>query len=106
MLTENDFPRWVHKAGKQTLLVGSLEEYEKALGSGWYSTVVGVAEVKQEPTTGETVAAANYVDDAPDDETLPTREELETKAKELGVKFNAQLGDKRLAALIQEKLGA
>lgn len=85
-----------------------MEEYEKALKTGWCGSVGDVVKTKQEPTTGETaaVAAASYVDAALDDEPLPTRDELETKARELGVKFNAQLGDKRLAALIQEKLRA
>ena len=39
-------------------------------------------------------------DDAP-----PTREELEAKATELGIKFDGRTKDKKLGQLIQDKLG-
>jgi hypothetical protein len=40
-------------------------------------------------------------DDAP-----PTREELEAKAAELGIKFDGRTGDKKLGQLIQDRLSA
>ena len=39
-------------------------------------------------------------DDAP-----PTREELEAKATELGIKFDGRTKDKKLGQLIQDRLG-
>jgi hypothetical protein len=39
------------------------------------------------------------------DNSPPTRAELETKAKELGIKFDGRTKDKKLGQLIQEKLG-
>lgn len=35
----------------------------------------------------------------------PNREELEAKAKEIGIKFSKRTPDKKLEALISEKLG-
>ncbi len=40
----------------------------------------------------------------PDDDAPPTRDELEAKARELGIKFDGRTGDKKLAALIADKL--
>ena len=42
----------------------------------------------------------------PDDNAAPTREELEAKAKELGIRFDGRTGDKKLGQLIQDKLSA
>jgi hypothetical protein len=36
----------------------------------------------------------------------PNRQELETKAKEINIKFTKRTSDKKLEALISEKLGA
>jgi hypothetical protein len=36
----------------------------------------------------------------------PTRQELEQKAKELGIKYDGRTGDKKLGQLIADKLGA
>lgn len=41
-----------------------------------------------------------------DDNAAPTREELEAKATELGIKFDGRTKDKKLGQLIQEKLSA
>jgi len=42
---------------------------------------------------------------APQDDAPPTREELEAKATELGIKFDGRTKDKKLGQLIQDKLG-
>lgn len=42
----------------------------------------------------------------PDDNAAPTREELEAKAKELGIKFDGRTRDKKLGQLIEAKLAA
>ncbi|OUM01667.1 hypothetical protein [Variovorax sp. JS1663] len=40
------------------------------------------------------------------DQPLPPREELVAKAAELGIEYDKRLGDKKLAALILEKMSA
>jgi hypothetical protein len=40
----------------------------------------------------------------PDDDALPTREELEAKATELGIRFDGRTKDKKLGQLIQDRL--
>jgi len=40
----------------------------------------------------------------PEDDALPTREELETKATELGIRFDGRTKDKKLGQLIQDRL--
>lgn len=41
----------------------------------------------------------------PSDDAWPTREELEAKATELGLKFDGRTSDRKLGALISEALG-
>jgi hypothetical protein len=56
---------------------------------------------------GEAVEASRPVEvDPKADDAPPTRDELERKAKELGISFDGRTGDKKLSALIAEKLGA
>jgi hypothetical protein len=40
----------------------------------------------------------------PEDDALPTREELEVKATELGIRFDGRTKDKKLGQLIQDRL--
>lgn len=49
-------------------------------------------------------AAAETVKDEPISDAPPTREELEAKATELGLKFDGRTSDKKLAAAIDEAL--
>ncbi len=44
------------------------------------------------------------VDIEPVDESAPTREELEAKATELGIRFDGRTKDKKLGQLIQDRL--
>jgi hypothetical protein len=46
------------------------------------------------------------VDTAPEDDAAPTREELEAKATELGIRFDGRTKDKKLGQLIQDRLSA
>ena len=48
-------------------------------------------------------AAANQAI-VPEDDALPTREELEAKATELGIRFDGRTKDKKLGQLIQDRL--
>jgi hypothetical protein len=50
--------------------------------------------------------AAEVVDTAPEDDAAPTREELEAKATELGIRFDGRTKDKKLGQLIQDRLSA
>jgi len=50
--------------------------------------------------------AVEVVDTAPEDESAPTREELEAKATELGIRFDGRTKDKKLGQLIQDRLSA
>ena len=50
--------------------------------------------------------AVEVVDTATEDESAPTREELEAKATELGIRFDGRTKDKKLGQLIQDRLSA
>jgi hypothetical protein len=50
--------------------------------------------------------AVEVVDTAPEDDAAPTREELEDKATELGIRFDGRTKDKKLGQLIQDRLSA
>lgn len=100
----NEFPKMLFKAGGpheihgnkfDTLIVNDETEQEAALAEGWH------------PTTPEALAAtAKAPDEKSDGTDAPTREELEQKAKELGIEFSPNIGDKKLAERIEEKLKA
>lgn len=60
--------------------------FDAALADGWRATL------------GE------IVDGKPADDAPPTREELEAKATELGLKFDGRTNDKKLSAMIAEAL--
>lgn len=61
---------------------------KKLLSKGWFEEVA--------PTVEE---------DATSIEVAPTREELETKAKELGIKFRSDVKDETLLKKINKELG-
>ena len=50
------------------------------------------------------IASAEAFEDAIDEVSAPTRDELESKARQIGVSFNARTSDKKLAERIAEKL--
>lgn len=62
------------------------DELDDALSSGWFRT------------TEEAKISV------PSDSEKPTREEMEIKAKELGIKFPSNIGDSKLLAKIGEAL--
>jgi len=69
-------------------------QHEGALADGWFATLPEAIEGKPMPPDEPTANAA------------PTRAELEQKAGELSIKFDGRIGDKKLQALIDEKLKA
>ena len=74
-------------------------EFDALLGRGWFPSY-------EDAVVGKIVAAVEALDDALDVVTPATRDELEAKAKELGVSFNARTSDKKLAERIAEALEA
>lgn len=74
-------------------LIVDESEVEEALKEGWFRT-------KEEAKAAhEAVPVAAPVSDG-----APTRAELEQKAKELEIKFDGRTTDKKLAALIADKV--
>ena len=76
-------------------------EFNELLKKGWFSSYEEAAAGK---AAGKIIEAAEAFEDAVDEVSAPTRDELETKAKELGVSFNARTSDKKLAERIAEAL--
>lgn len=106
-----EFPRFVYRSASSHLLVNDETEYESALAAGWYGSVPECpsGEVCQDhscpdadPETPETPTT----DDPKSDPELepPTREELEAKARELGISFNGNTKDETLLKKINEAL--
>lgn len=99
------FPRFVFRDGGLTERAGGTyshelvhdeDEYFAALGAGWYGNLQDAIDAPNRAKEDN-----EYETDAP-----PTREEMESKAKELGIKFDGRIGDKKLLALIEKALGA
>lgn len=78
--------------GKFDYVIVDDDKIEDAVADGWFLT------------TPEAKAAHEESLKTQDDYTPPTRAELEQKANELGLKFDGRTTDKKLAALIAEKV--
>jgi hypothetical protein len=84
--------------------VNNAEELAQKLSEGWYSSLdeaISPAKPveKSSPEPQKPVSEPVLDDNAP-----PTRQELEAKATELGIKFDGRYSDKRIAQLIEEAL--
>jgi hypothetical protein len=78
--------------------VNTQEEFDAKLSEGWYESLPAAIEGK--PAKPAEAASEPVLDDnAP-----PTREELEAKATELGIKFDGRYSDKKIAQMIDEAL--
>src|SRR4051812_33387299 len=75
-----------------TLGVNSKEEHAAALRDGWFNTLP------------EAIAGKAALIELPPAELAPTREELEQKAKELGIKFDKKTTDDALLEKIDKAL--
>jgi hypothetical protein len=77
------------------------EQYDAMIANGWFPSY-------EEAVAGKVadaiIEAAEAFEDAVDDVSGPTREELEQKAEELGVSFNKRTSDKKLAERIAQAL--
>jgi len=58
--------------------------------------------LREQAEAAAKVAEAQEI--VPEDDALPTREELEAKATELGIRFDGRTKDKKLGQLIQDRL--
>ena len=106
-----EFPTFVYKPkgpgkfkGKRYSYRAVEDEAERQLmlREGWMATreeACGFAPPAPVAAPVVESVVAEVVEDAP-----PTREELEQMAKELGVKFDGRTSDKKLLALIGEKV--
>lgn len=86
----------VHEGVSYDWLIVDTEEVPAHVKLGWHASIVGAkaAAIAVEPEPDE-----------PDDDAPPTREELEAQAKKLGIKVDGRYSDRRLMALIAEKMG-
>lgn len=81
--------------------VNDAEEMQAALADGWYRTVdAAFAALEAESVIEEVAEALEAIDDV----SPATREELEQKARELGIGFNARTTDAVLAQRIAERV--
>jgi uncharacterized protein (DUF1697 family) len=62
------------------------------------------AQAQAEAQAEAQTEAQEVMDIEPIDESAPTREELEAKATELGIRFDGRTKDKKLGQLIQDRL--
>ena len=75
--------------------------FDALIAKGWFASYEK-ATVAQ--TAAEIIKSAEVFEDAVDEVSEPTRDELEAKAKELKVSFNARTSDKKLAERIATAL--
>ena len=76
-------------------------QYDAMIANGWFPSYEEAAAGK---IANEIIKAAEAFEDAVDEVSAPTREELEQKAEELGVSFNKRTSDKKLAERIAAAL--
>lgn len=103
----DQFPQMLYRAGGPELFDGSRfstvivqdeSELEAALAGGWHETMAA-AKLADLPPPAQDVPPPEEDSTKP-----PTRDELKQKAKELGIAFHHNAGDKQLAELIAAKL--
>jgi hypothetical protein len=77
------------------------EAFDALIAKGWSASY---EEAISEKRADAIIEKAEAFEDAIDEVSDATRDELEAKAKELKVSFNARTSDKKLAERIAEKL--
>ena len=75
--------------------VKNAEELQAKLKDGWFLSFSEAIQPKK---------VASVVAPTEDDTAPPTRQELEEKATELGIKFDGRYSDKKISQLIEEAL--
>lgn len=85
----------------------SQEELDKLSEDGWHNSLVKAVEAFKAPAKEDVKEPEIVIDEElsqADESAPPTREEMETKAKELGLKFDGRTSDAKLLKLINESL--
>lgn len=104
-----EFPALVYRASGKYIRpsgtydftgVATQEELDQKLAEGWFLTIEDAVAAKTAPLKAvEAIFEPVLEDNAP-----PTRQELEIKATELGIKFDGRYSDKKIAQMIDEAL--
>lgn len=87
--------------------VSNADEFKSMIAEGWYPTLPQAIEGREVVIEEELIQDEDLpvIDEDPQDEDLPpTREELEEKAKELGIGFNKNTKDETLVEKISSTL--
>ncbi len=77
------------------------EAFDALIAKGWHPSYEEAVGGKK---AAKIIEAAEAFEDAIDEVSDPTRDELETKAKQLGISFNGRTSDKKLAERIAAAL--
>jgi len=85
----------------QSIGVTDQKAFDKALGEGWYATLVEAVDAYLKPAPERVAIVSEPIDNAP-----PTRDEMLTKAAEIGLTVDKRWSDKTLANKIIEALEA
>ena len=85
----------------QSVGVTDQEAFDKALGDGWFATLVEAVDAYLKPAPERVAVVSEPIDNAP-----PTRDEMLVKAAEIGLTVDRRWSDKTLANKIIEALEA
>lgn len=88
-----EFPRLVYKYSNKTIsheLAKEREDFDNLIKSGWFESVPAAMEGKKAEVIEE--------------DSAPTRAEMEEQAKSMGIKFDGRTSDTKLLTLIHEAL--
>lgn len=97
----------VHQRTGGTYTYQSVQDeagHAESLKGGWFATLPEAIDAHDNPKKPAMIESLEKLVDAVASDAPPTRAELEQKAKELGLKFDGRTTDKKLAALIAEKV--
>jgi hypothetical protein len=112
-----EFPRFVYlspgnfrrgKSSYRYVSVNSLEEHDAYLAQGWSTSADLAIDRANAPTPAPAPAPVPTPAPAPavpEDNAPPTRTELETKAREIGLRFDGRTSDRTLLRRITQAIG-
>lgn len=97
MIVYRDKGQHQRKGGTFSYLqVHTEQQLSAALADGWFRSVEEAIEGKRRDPAPQELQ----------DNSAPTRAELEQKARQIGLQYDGRIGDRKLAAMISEKLAA